>query len=64
MNFVYIFGGKLIFWELAEGILSLKRPTKFIEENCVSVELEVRIGMRVAKNREETKRASWTFLVI
>lgn len=52
MNFVYIFGGKLIFWELAEGILSLKRPTKFIEENCVSVELEVRIGMRVAKNRE------------
>lgn len=55
MNFVYIFGGKLIFWELAEGILSLKRPTKFIEENCVSVELEVRIGMRVAKNREETK---------
>lgn len=55
MNFVYIFGGKLIFWELAEGKLSLKRPTKFIEENCVSVELEVRIGMRVAKNREEMK---------
>lgn len=58
VSFVCIFWGKLISWELVEDILSLKKPTRFIKVNnlnCLTLGLEVRVGMRVSSKTEEWK---------